>query len=133
MKSPILRSSRGSRNASGSNAPSPSRGMTLAILHGRSSTSKLSMRLAPLLPASKAFQLCSTPKPSGERSPMPVTTTRLISESCLRAEAPRSGRGLLDILHRVPDRQDRLGRIVGDFDAELFLEGHDQLNGVEAV
>jgi hypothetical protein len=28
---------------------------------------------------------------------------------------------------------DLLGRVVGDLDAEFFLEGHHQLDGVEAV
>ncbi|VXC81105.1 Acyl carrier protein (Modular protein) (fragment) [Bosea sp. 127] len=43
-----------------------------------------------------------------------------------------SGR-LRQELDRVADGHDRLGRVVRDLDAELFLESHDQLDGVEAV
>src|SRR3546814_2706523 len=38
-----------------------------------------------------------------------------------------------DIGDRVLDGRDLLGSIVGDFDAEFFLERHHQLDDVEAV
>src|SRR5690606_23701636 len=44
-----------------------------------------------------------------------------------------SGSVLFEKLDRVADGQDRFRRIVGDFAAELFLEGHDQLDGIQAV
>src|SRR5262245_32323401 len=54
-----------------------------------------------------------------------------------RLHAPRdvasSGCILLQELDGVPDRQDGLRRIVGNLAAEFFLEGHDQLDSVEAV
>src|SRR5690606_18626429 len=121
-------------NRSGSKEASPpSRGMTWAILLGRSSTSNVSTRRAALLPASSCFHVCSAPTPNGESSPMPVTTTRLIACTPVSRSAEKSGRRLVDVLDGVADRQDRLGRVVGDLDAELFLERHDQLDGVEAV
>src|SRR5215208_7118463 len=39
----------------------------------------------------------------------------------------------LDEADGILDRHDLLGRVVGDFAAEFFLESHDQLDGVEAV
>ncbi len=38
-----------------------------------------------------------------------------------------------DIVDRVLDGRDLLGGIVGNLDAKLFLEGHDQFDDVEAV
>src|SRR5688500_20284448 len=40
---------------------------------------------------------------------------------------------LLDVVDRVLHGEDLLGRVVGNLDAELFLERHDELDGVEAV
>src|SRR5688572_18508678 len=40
---------------------------------------------------------------------------------------------LFDVLVGVANRVDLLGRVVGNLDAELFLEGHHQLDNVEAV
>ena len=36
-------------------------------------------------------------------------------------------------LHRVADGDNGFGLVVGDFDAELFLEGHHQFNGIERI
>src|SRR5689334_15090882 len=49
--------------------------------------------------------------------------------------AERSARSAvrLDEADGVLDRHDLLSRIVGNFTAKLFLEGHDQLDGIEAV
>ena len=49
------------------------------------------------------------------------------------AERPILGRRLIDVLHRVTDGEDGLGRIVRNFDAELFFEGHDEFDRVETV
>jgi hypothetical protein len=44
-----------------------------------------------------------------------------------------AAQALTDELHRVADGLDMLRRVVGDLDVELFFEGHDQLDVVEAV
>src|SRR5690606_39857830 len=49
------------------------------------------------------------------------------------AERRASALVLFDVLVGVADRVDLLGRVVGNLDAELFLEGHHQLDDVEAV
>src|SRR5215471_2453816 len=56
-----------------------------------SETSKCSILLAPLSPASNRFQVGSTPHPSGVSIPKPVTTTRLILgfQCGLHERAPR--------------------------------------------
>ena len=64
---------------------------------------------------------------------MPVTTTR-------RVHHVRSGCVLLlpfgvgfDVLDRFLDARDLLGIFVGNLDAELLFERHDELDGVERV
>src|SRR3954454_8970057 len=114
------------------------------------------MRVAPLFEARMFFQLVSISPPKGDTIPRPVTTTRRIakllkgqktngpppwagSRSCQAARTPpgrrggRSGLVGLDIVDRVLDGADLLGRVVGNLDSELLLEGHDQLDDVEAV
>src|SRR5579884_1342416 len=78
--------------------------------------------------------------PSGVTSPMPVMTTRLIAAPLLRPEAgpcarkkPARSAMRLDKAHGVFDRDDLLSGVVRDLAAELLLEGHDQLDRVEAV
>src|SRR3954463_692632 len=53
----------------------------------------------------------------------------------LRANGARSPSGLVgvDISDRVVDGSDLLGRVVRDLDPELLLEGHDELDDVQAV
>src|SRR5688572_6467796 len=73
--------------------------------------------------------------------PSPVTTTRLITaalvcprrrvQSC--AAAQKSGRALLEELDRVADGHDGLGGVVRNFDVELLLERHHELDGIEAI
>jgi len=41
--------------------------------------------------------------------------------------------GFSDEFHCVAKGLDGFGCVIGDLDAELFFEGHNQLNGVEAV
>ena len=65
------------------------RGTWQAIWQARSSTGKSTMRTPPLLPASRFAQLTSTPQPSGETMPRPVTTTRLMA--CSGAIPPQGG------------------------------------------
>jgi hypothetical protein len=83
MKSSTLRCSFGSIHASALKVPSePSpRGMTPAILQGMSETSNVSILRAPLLPPRMRDQVVSTPQPSGQTIPSPVTTTRRIRTS----------------------------------------------------
>ena len=80
MKSSTLRWSFGSIHWSALKVPSvPSpRGTMQAIRHGKSVTSKVSICFAPLMPSRARFQVGSTPQPSGDTMPSPVTTTRLI-------------------------------------------------------
>src|SRR5690606_18858877 len=125
--------------------------------HDRSETSNVSTRRAPLRPANSRDHVASTPQASGVTRPNPVmttrrmrnpspaapgrlrhTATRLAELSCRRQ---RHGsirlssrvRVLLKELDRVADRQDVLGGIIRDLAAELLLEGHHQLDGIEAV
>src|SRR5215207_2927655 len=48
-------------------------------------------------------------------------------------EDASSGCILLQELYGVADRQNGLCRVIGDLAAELLLEGHDQLDSIEAV
>src|SRR3954453_16496499 len=59
--------------------------MMQAILLVRSETSKPSIFLAPLSLLRMRVQLGSTPQPSGDTMPRPVTTTRLISSTPARS------------------------------------------------
>src|SRR6185437_8686846 len=73
--------------------------------------------------------------------PMPVTTTRFMLVCRVRWDRalplPRSPAAAslvrFDEGHGVLDGDDLLGRIVGDLAAELFLERHHELDGVEAI
>src|SRR5437588_13121919 len=115
----------------------------------------------PDLPARMAAQVISVPCPKGVIRPIPVTTTRRMpvlkrgqssnggGPQRKTAEArvgPRPGgpktlsrirglsaQSLLNELHGVAHRLDVLGCVVRDFDIELLLESHDQLDVVEAV
>src|SRR5688500_79905 len=96
------------------------------------------MGAAPETPAWMPAQVSSVPMPSGDTSPMPVTTT--LRSPDLTVQAPpgkplllRLVAVLLDVVHGLADARDLLRVLVGDLDAELLLEGHDQLDGVEAV
>src|ERR1700693_2234716 len=160
MKSSTLRRSFASIHWSGFKLPpEPSpRGTCAAILQGRSETSKFSIRRVPLLPSSRRAQVRSAPLPSGVTMPMPVTTTRRIRSSERRSQAPSPGRVwpggqesskyqgrwragnacassrlLFEKLDGVADGEDGLGGVVRNLATELFLESHDQFDGVEAV
>src|SRR5687768_12183473 len=154
MKSSTLRCSFGSIQSSGLKVPSePSpRGTKQATWQEISETSNSSTRRAPLLPASSRDQPASTPLASGVTSPSPVITTRRMSLSarfccwaCRTARPdvsaqpasetnPLLGAGLLgEELHGIADGLNLLGGIVRNLASELFLESHDQLDGVEAV
>src|SRR5688572_4410332 len=128
-----------------------------AMRHFWSLASKCVIGPAPLLPARIFFQVVSTSAPKGVTSPRPVTTTRRMislhgklqkqtaslqaagSRSCRRRFSQRRQMAdplalvLLDIVDRVLDGADLLGRVVGNFDTEFLFERHDQLDDVEAV
>src|SRR5712664_404394 len=157
MKSSTLRWSFGSIHWSGLNVPSvPSpRGITQAIRLVRSETSNVSILLAPLSLLRMRFHVASTPQPSGDTMPRPVTTTRLICSTPAKnlppttrnrwAVQPRPGRlrrhragaSAFRVLFQkfcgIADGQDRLGGIVGDFTAKLFFKRHHELDGIKAV
>src|SRR5579859_1610275 len=156
MKSSTLRWSFGSIHWSGlklASEPSP-RGTIQAILLGRSDTSKVSIFRAPLAPLRIRCQLGSTPQPSGETMPRPVTTTRLICATpALKRPATRnrstasmrSGRlrryrsraSALCVLFKkfrgVADSQNRLRGVVRNLTTKLFFKCHHELDRVEAV
>src|ERR1700759_1040690 len=150
MKSSTLRWSFGSIPGSGLKVPplpSP-RGITQAIRLVRSETSNVSIFLAPLSLLRIRFQVGSTPQPSGDTMPRPVTTTRLISSTPARDSRPttrnrwtarprparlrqrREGASALCVLFEkfggVADGQNRLRGIVGNFTAELFFKRHHE-------
>ena len=64
-----------------------------AIWQAMSETSNSVIRLAPLLPASKAAQTCPAPTPKGVTKPIPVMTTRrmLPSGSHMQVQRPKAG------------------------------------------
>src|SRR5579859_2102116 len=109
-------------------------------------TSKDWIAAIPDLPSIRAFQLRSIPMPSGVTSPIPVTTTRLMTVHAF-CELPRPEGGApgfgcyrnsallmgFDEGHRVLDGDNLFGVPIGDFTAEFFFERHDQLDGIEAV
>src|ERR1700748_900940 len=131
MKTSIFLTSFFSTNWSGSNPlTSP------AICVAKAVASDLVIVPTPLLPAMSPCQFASVPIPSDDTRPMPVTTTRLFT-ICLRA---RSSNGLLlgfrvgvDVFDRLLHARDLLGILIGNLDAELLFEGHDQFDGVERV
>src|SRR3977135_2906818 len=157
MKSSAWRCSLGSIHWSGLNVPpvpSP-RGTTQAIRLVRSETSNVSILLAPLSLLRIRFQVGSTPQPSGDTMPRPVTTTRLISTTPALHSRPttgkrwtarprpvrlrryRAGASALRVLFEkfcgVADGQDGFGGIVGNFASEFFFKRHHELDGIEAV
>src|ERR1700737_2688806 len=157
MKSSTLRWSFGSIHWSGLNVPllpSP-RGTMQAMRLVRSETSNVSILPAPLSLLRIRFQVVSTPQPSGETMPSPVTTTRLISSTpanysrpttrnrwtarprSVRLRQHRAGASAFRVLFEkfcsVADGQNRLRRIVGNFAAKLFFKRHHELDGIEAV
>src|SRR3984885_2525020 len=157
MKSSTLRWSFGSIHWSGLNVlsvPSPL-GITQAIRLVRSETSNVSIFLAPLSLLRMRFQVGSTPQPSGDTMPRPVTTTRLISSTPAQDSRPTTRsrwtarprpvrlrqhrarasafRVLFEKFCGVADGQDRFRGVVGNFATEFFFKRHHQLDGIEAV
>src|SRR3990170_718608 len=125
--------------------------------HLYSAASKWVIGPAPLLLARMLAQVVSTSAPNGVTRPKPVTTTRRIivspkrnrpsplpDRACLMPRQPSASLEprdelaglalvLFDVAVGIANGVDLLGRVVGNLDAELFLESHHQLDDVEAV
>src|SRR5690348_8355943 len=95
-----------------------------ANLTGRSAGSKRVIGPAPDFPATSASHVSATVLPSGVTSPRPVTATRR------RTLLPHL---LVEILHRGTDGLQLLGLFVRNVDVEFLLEGHHELDRVQAV
>src|SRR5690606_6373112 len=104
---------------SGSNSLTSQANRTLSLL-----ASNLAIGAAPERPASRPLQVDSTSVPTGVTSPRPVTTTR-----CAKL-FPDLG---VEITQGISNGAELFGVLVGDVDVELLLEGHDELDRVEAV
>ena len=104
MKSSTRFDSFGSIQSSGLNAPSPSRGTGMAILQGRSETSNFSIFRAPDSPFRTRFHVVSTPLPSGDTIPKPVTTTRLMP--MLAPTSNRKPGGIRKVTKETEGRRD---------------------------
>src|SRR6476469_3690055 len=126
-----------------------------AIRLVRSETSNLSIFLAPLSLLRMRFQVGSTPQPSGDTMPRPVTTTRLISTTPAHDSRPttrnrwtvrrgpgrlrqhRAGASAFRVLFKkfcgVTDGQNRLRGGVWNFATEFFFKRHHELDGIESV
>src|SRR5690606_3314892 len=89
------------------------------------------MRAAPLLPARRLAQTASWPTPRGLTIPSPVTTTR--RRLAMAPSATRLRGGLGQELDCVTKGLDGLGGVVGNLDAELFLERHHQFDLIERI
>src|SRR5689334_7288456 len=90
------------------------------------------MRSMPDFPSISPCHVASLPMPRGEIMPMPVMTTRRLVKRVGVFWLLRFG-VFVDVLDGVLDLADLLRLIVGNLDAELFLESHDQLDGIERV
>src|SRR5882672_3070581 len=100
-----------------------------AIRLGRSFASKSVIAPTPDLPAMAASHDSLVPIPKGVTRPIPVTTT-LRSTRCMICDLFLV---LVDEVHRVLDRLDVLGLLIGDLDLEFLFHRHHQLDDVEGV
>src|SRR5262245_45865156 len=136
MKTSIFLTSFFSMKCSGSN-PRTSPAMRVA----NCDASNFVIVSIPLRPAVSAVQLASVPMPSDDTRPIPVTTTRRLFVMLYPPVAPgRATRPLLlrlrvrfDVLDGFLHTRNLLGVLVGDFDPELLLERHHELDGIERV
>src|SRR6476660_332081 len=93
--------------------------------------SNLVIRPIPDWPAQIAFQVLSTPVPSGVTSPKPVTTMRLFPRSFI--DASRKLGFFLDVIESFAHRENLFGVLIWNLDAEFFFERHDKLNSIQRV
>src|SRR5438876_10632889 len=129
MKMSIFLTSFLSMNCSGSNSfTSP------AIRVEKPDASKRVIGPIPLRPAQSASQFASVPMPSDDTNPIPVTTTRRMLVMLLLSVFLLLALGVgVDVLDRFLHAGNLLGIFVRDLDAELFLERHHELDGVERI
>src|SRR6185503_8893383 len=99
-----------------------------AIRAAKPEASKCVIGPMPLFPASNPFQVSPVLNPTDDSRPTPVMTTRLAKRPPLLL----LGVGL-DVLDGLLHASDLLGVLVGDLDAELLFEGHDEFDRVERV
>src|SRR5690606_6248722 len=94
---------------------------------------------APLRPSRRDVQLDWTSFPTAVTRPVPVMTTLRVMTLLLpygswaSLALARSALLLADVVDGVADRLQLLRVLVGDLDAELLLERHDQLDRVEGI
>src|SRR5215469_628631 len=110
-----------------------------AIWQSKPAMSNAVTRAMPLLPDSKLLQTSSVPMPQQQTKPIPVTTTRRFKRN-FSCSGRNDSVGLLlslgvlfDVLDGVLHRRDLFCVLIRYFDAECFLEGHDQLDRVKRV
>src|SRR5256885_12577295 len=104
-----------------------------AIWQAKAVGSNFVIRPIPERPSMMPFHVGSLPVPRGEIMPMPVMTTRrLFTEGESQSWLGCLG-AFLDVVDCVFDFADFLGLVVGDLNAELLLEGHDQLDLIERI
>src|SRR6266545_3596329 len=104
-----------------------------AIWQAKAAGSNLVMRPMPERPSSNPRHVGSFPAPRGEIMPMPVMTTRRLFTGIESQSWLGCFGALLDVVDGVFDFADFFGLVVGDLNAELLLESHDQLDLIERV
>src|SRR5262249_23765653 len=103
-------------------------GSSPAIRVEYSEQSKAVTAPSPEGPATIPAHVSSVVRPRGLTIPRPVTTTLLsVMFALAKSVRPLRLRLLFDIVDGVRDGRDLFRVLVGDFDLELFLERHDQL------
>src|SRR5256886_4466999 len=98
--------------------------MAAAIRTGSCCAQSWVRAMTPDRPATIASQVDATSPPSGGVAPSPVTTT---------SRRDTSGRGLLDVGHRIAHGLQVLYLVVRDLHAELLLGGDDDLDHGQRV
>src|SRR5205814_666318 len=98
--------------------------MAAAIRTGSCCAQSWVRAMTPDRPATIASQVDATSPPSGVVAPSPVTTT---------SRRDTSGRGLLDVGHRIAHGLQVLYLVVRDLHAELLLGGDDDLDHGQRV
>src|SRR6266545_5972832 len=96
-----------------------------ANLTGLCAGSKRVIGPAPERPLTRASQVLWTFVPTGVTNPRPVIATRRFLTLFPHLD--------VQVLERLPDRAKLLGFLVRDVDVEFLLEGHDELDRIEAV
>src|SRR5580698_6094859 len=93
----------------------------------------------PLRPFKMASQAVGTVLPTGETTPIPVTTTRRLLTRSPGTQLKRAAQRLslaatvVDVVDGLLNRRDLLGVLVRNLDFELLLESHDQFDRVQRV